>query len=272
VTDPSVSLFDVAAMRAAIQDSGLAVSDIAFRVDIAVRALQRILNGEPDPGEIRVATLARLADTLGLPLRSLIAPPITHVTSPDGDRETTGSDATDDPTGDAATVIALLYDRNTPTLNSEVAAALGWPMDRLNAALHEANARLHPAGLRVIREHGESGIRPIGEHLQARRALVDVQAHVRGLTIGEYLAAYQMHTGQKVTARNETRRRFVLGRLGKVGVVDDYRSAKPTLTEAAKFAHPQPSGTGAVLDLAGDHPRSAKRLSSHTAEQARRTS
>lgn len=236
MTDQSASLFDVAAMRAAIQETGLAISDIAFRVDIAVRALQRILNGEPDPGEIRVATLARLADTLGLPLRSLIAPPAPSSSHHRDDDTATASD-TDDSSDDVATVIALLYDKATPTLNSELAAALGWALDRLNTALLEANLRLHPAGLRIIREHGESSIRPIGNHLKARRALTDVRAHARGRSMAEYRAAYRIHTGQKVTAANETRRRFVLGRLAKVGAVD-LSGGKPTLTDAAKFANP----------------------------------
>lgn len=235
MTNQSASLFDVAAMRAAIQDNGLAISDIAFRVDIAVRALQRILNGEPDPGEIRVATLARLADTLGLPLRSLIAPPTTS--SPDSDQAPAATADTSDSADDATTVIAVLYDRDTPTLNNELAAALGWTLDRLKAALGKADTRLRPARLRIIREHGESSIRPVEDHLAARRALTDVQTHARGRTMPEYLAAYHIHTGQKATFRNEARRRFVLGRLAKVGAID-LSGSKPTLTDAAKFAHP----------------------------------
>ncbi len=69
--------------------------------------------------------------------------------------------------------------------------------------------------------------------------MADVQAHARGLTMAEYVAAYQMHRGHKVTAPNETRRRFVLGRLAKVGAVDQ-GGIKPMLSAAARFAHPGP--------------------------------
>lgn len=243
MTSQPASLFDVAVMRSALQQSGFAPSDIAFRVDIAVRSLQRILDGDPDPGEIRVATLARLADHLGLPLRSLIAPsepPRRSASAPQADADTQ-SDAADD----ASTVIAVLYDRGTPTLNGEIAAALGWSLDRLISALEEADARLRRAGLRIVREHGESAMRPVSDHLQNRQALANVQAHVRGLKMAEYKAAHQLHTGQDVSAPNEARRRFVTGRLANVGVVD-LASKEPTLTDAAQFAHPSPSGGPAI--------------------------
>jgi transcriptional regulator with XRE-family HTH domain len=229
-----ISLFDLPTIRAALQQSGLAPSDIAYRVDIAVRSLQRILDGDPDPGEIRVATLARLANTLGLPLRSLIAPSATTADSTDSLDDGNPSDAEPD---DASTIIALLYDRGTAAVNSEIAAALGWSLDRLKQALREADHRLRPAGLRIVREHGESSIHPVADHLGARTALENVQAHVRGLKLVEYKAAHQLHTGQKVTAPNEARLRFVVGRLANVGVVD-LKGRQPCLSAAAAFAHP----------------------------------
>lgn len=236
MTDASTSVFDVTAIRNALHASGLAISDVAFRVDIAVRSLQRILNGEPDPGEIRVATLARLADTLGLPLRSLIVSPggsskVIPVASPPDD--------TPDPRpGDATTVIALLYDRGSATINSEIASALGWSLDRLNRALAEADGRLGPAGLRVVREHGESSIRPVHDHVADRVALENAQAHARGLRTVEYRAAYALHIGNPIAAPNEARRRFVVGRLANVGVIDPARD-EPALSDAAVFAHPK---------------------------------
>ncbi|MGY1615908.1 helix-turn-helix domain-containing protein [Geodermatophilus sp. SYSU D00691] len=238
----SPSLFDLPTIRAALQQSGLAPSDIAFRVDIAVRSLQRILDGDPDPGEIRLATLARLANTLGLPLRSLIAPPQDSARTT---RAPHDAEVTDPAPDDASTVIALLYDRSTAAINSEVAVALGWSLDRLKEALREADQRLRPAGLRIVREHGESSIHPVADHLRARAALDRVQAHVRGLKVVEYRAAYEVHSGQKVTAPNEARRRFVLGRLANVGVID-LTGKKVNLSAAAKFAHPLDRLPGSV--------------------------
>lgn len=235
MTSEPVSPFDVATIRTALQESGLAPSDLAFRVDFAVRSLQRILNGDPDPGEIRVATLGRLADHLGLPLRSLIAPPtaMRHAV----EALDLVSDAPED-SDDAATVTALLYNRRAPTLNEEIAEALHWPLDRLHAALAEADRRLRVGGLRIVREHGESRVQPVHDHLEARRSLSQVEAHNRGLKPYEYRAAFEVHTGQPITASNETRRRVVIGGLANVGVLD-LAGDRPTLSEAAQFAHPE---------------------------------
>jgi transcriptional regulator with XRE-family HTH domain len=234
VTVDSASVFDVTAIRKALHASGMAISDVAFRVDIAVRSLQRILDGERDPGEIRVATLARLADTLGLPLRSLIAPP---GGTAQADAPSPHEDKSEAQPDDATTVIAMLYDRGQATLNSEIASALGWSLDRLKRALAEADRCLLPAGLRVVREHGESTVRPVRDHLADRAALDNVQAHVRGLKTVEYKAAYALHTGHQITAPNQARLRFVVGRLANVGVID-LTGAQPHLSAAAGFAHP----------------------------------
>ncbi|RBY92675.1 hypothetical protein [Blastococcus sp. TF02A-30] len=231
----AASVFDLTAIRAALQQTGLAPSEIAFRVDIAVRSLQRILDGDPDPGEIRVATLTRLADTLGLPLRSMFAAPRA---APEACRAVASDRPQDDHTADdASTVIAVLYDRETAASNSDIALALGWPLDRLNSALHVANERLGTAGLRIVREHGESRVSPIADHLASRASLATAQAHARGLKTTEYKAAYALHTGQKVTTANETRQRFVIGRLANVGVVH-LEGSRPRLSDAARFAHP----------------------------------
>ncbi|MCF6735239.1 helix-turn-helix domain-containing protein [Blastococcus sp. KM273129] len=231
MNDQPHSLFDVAAIRTALQQSGLAPSELAFRVDFAVRSLQRILNGDPDPGEIRVATLARLANHLGLPLRSLLAaPPVTTTTAVDAEVDPVAAD-------DAATVTALLYDRTTPTLNDHLAEALDWSLDRLQQALTEADRRLRMAGLRIVREHGESRVQPLHDHVQARRDLTQVHAHRSGLKPYEYQAAYQTYTGQAITAPNETRRRVITGGLANAGLLD-LTEEEPALSAAAEFAHP----------------------------------
>ena len=65
------SPFDHSAIRNALYRTGLTTGEIAFRIDISAIAMQRIVDGADDPGEIRVATVARLANVLGLPVRSL---------------------------------------------------------------------------------------------------------------------------------------------------------------------------------------------------------
>jgi len=231
MNDRATSLFDVAKIRTALQQSGLATSDLAFRVDIAVRSLQRILNGDPDPGEIRVATLDRLAKHLGLPLRSLIAAPASSTIAADADADPgSGPD-------DAATVTALLYDRETPTLNEDLAEALGWSLDRLRGALTVADERLRPAGLRIVREHGESRVRPLHDHAHQRQSLGQVRAHRGGLKTFEYQAAFQAQTGQVITATNEIRRRLTIGGLANVGVLT-LTGEQSALSAAAEFAHP----------------------------------
>jgi len=238
------SLFDVALIREALQDSGLTPSELAFRVDFAVRSLQRILSDDPDPGEIRVATLARLADELGLPLRSLIAPPNRRHDLDAASSEDKAAQIEDD---DATVLIGLLYDRGAPTHNTHIAAALGWPLDRLRQALDEADHRLHHVGLRIARSHGESTVRPLFDCTEARRNLQDVRATPAArpdtaiLKTSEHRAARNVFAGGQVSAPNETRQTLVQGRLANLGVLDT--STTVTVSEAARYAHPDPSAT-----------------------------
>jgi len=113
-------------------------------------------------------------------------------------------------------------------------------------ALTAADQRLRWAGLRIVREHGGSRIRPTHDHLRERRDLSRVQAHARGLKPFEYRAAYKAYTGQKITAPNETRRRVVIGGLANVGVLD-LNGDEPALSEAARFAHPEQDGSSWFL-------------------------
>lgn len=223
--------FDHTKIRNTIWTSGLTVNETAFRVHMPAKHLQHIVDGKTDPIDIRLDTLKRLADHLGLPLRSLFA-----------ESDPPPEPATDEPpevATDATTVIALLYDRgSTPTINHDLARALGWDLTRLLAAYDEAERRLAPAGLRLIRTHGEGSIVPAHDHTATRAAVTQAQSESTPTTINldAYKATYQVLTGAPVLPDSKgTRRRILLGKAGRLGMID-LRPRTPTLTQAATEA------------------------------------
>jgi transcriptional regulator with XRE-family HTH domain len=230
-----MTIFNTHRILTAFNDSELLVSELAYRVDIAISTLERILNGNPDPGEIRIATLVKIADNLGLPLASLFAPP----PEPPPAHESPDCHRADQAATDAATVTATIYDRGTtPTRNAELAEVLNWDLDRLKAAYQEADRRLRPAGLRLIREHGEATIQPIADHTDTRLRLKEIRAADRGFDLSHYKAAYQAYTGQPISVSNRAaQRRRITAPLANLGILTEV-GIKAALTDAARYAHP----------------------------------
>jgi transcriptional regulator with XRE-family HTH domain len=230
-----MTIFNTHRILTALNNSELLVSELAYRVDIAISTLERILNGNPDPGEIRIATLVKIADNLGLPLASLFAPP----PEPPPAHEGPARHRADQAAADAATVIATIYDRGSaPTRNAELAEVLGWDLDRLKAAYQEADLRLRPAGLRLVREHGEATIQPVADHTDTRLRLKEVRAADRGFDLSHYKAAYQAYTGQAISVSNRAaQRRRITAPLANLGVLTEVGS-KAAFTQAARYAHP----------------------------------
>lgn len=229
--------FDHTKIRNAIWASGLTVNETSFRVHMPAKHLQHIVDGKTDPIDIRLDTLKRLADHIGLPLKALFADP-----DPAPEPETEQPDVdTPDAAQDATTVIAVLYDRGTtPTINHDLARGLGWDLTRLAAAYNEAERRLAPSGLRLNRTHGEASIVPARDHTATRAAVTHAQSDSTATAIKHdaYQAAYQALTGQPVLSNKKGfRRQLLLGEVANLGIID-LQARTPTLTDAARFSFP----------------------------------
>jgi transcriptional regulator with XRE-family HTH domain len=235
-TKPFQPIFNSRAIREAVLHSGLTSSDIAFRVDLSQQAIQRILDGDRDPGEIRVATLIKFATLIGLPTQDLFFPadpqPPTSIPLPQS-----AADDSQSVHRDVQAVVGALYDRGQPTLNKEIASAFGWTMDRLQQALDFAGDLLAGVGLELLRTHGETTIRANAHQQGPRDAVAETFARARGLSISDYQTVYTLMEGGTVAAESGMRRKVIFGGLCRLGVIDV--SVRETrLTEAALFAHP----------------------------------
>ena len=225
-------VFDHRYVAYVFNQRGYHINEFASRLDMSNNVVEAFLRGTVEPGDLRVATLANMANLLGLPLRSMFTRP---APAPDP----VGADPQPEPGGNAVAVdaeqlLACVYDtgRATPTLVSELAKAFGWTIERTYAAATEADRRLKPAGLSVKTSHGELFVTPVNEHLDAQKALNARKVYERGLTYNHYRAAYQILAGQQVTVNNSARQRVrTLGGLVNVGVVTQVR--QPALTEEA---------------------------------------
>ena len=198
------------------------------------KTLQHIVDGKNEPIDIALDTLKRLANHLGLPLQSLFAAPQPPPPPPPQSTDV-------DPVEDATTVIAVLYDRGTtPTVNQDLALALGWDMTRLGNAYDEAEKRLTPAGLTLNRTHGECSVVPTHDHAKQRTALTNALSDRSGaaITMDGYTAAHQVMTGSPILPTTTgMRRRFVLGAIANIGIIT-LQAREPALTEAALEAFP----------------------------------
>lgn len=229
-----MTVYNTNAMNHALNERGLRTHELAYRVDVGTAAIEKMFNGADDPGEVRLLSLVRIAETLGLPLRDLFAEPASVEPNATPTHDTTASDA--------HTVIALIYDNgSTPTVNTDLTAILGWDLDRLIAAYRQATLLLQPAGLRLYRHHGEVTIRPDNDHTQHRATLAKRRASIYGLKANYYQAIYQAKHGEKISVSNSTAaRRIVLGALTNLGILDN-TGDQPVLTAAATFATPDPN-------------------------------
>lgn len=226
----TTSVFDAAKIRHAVLSSGLTVNEVSFRVHMPFKTLRQIVDGDSTPANVHVTTLARLAETIGLPLKALFSEPKLPLPSE-------AEEPAPPPDDDAATIIAILYDRGTtPTVNHDLARGLGWTLERLNTAYDAAEPRLAIAGLRLTRTHGEGSIAPLHDHTANRAAVEHAKAGNTGLSEDTYQAAYQLLTGKPLLpGAFRYRRQVVLGRLGNLGIADAKRHT-PTLTPAAEEA------------------------------------
>jgi hypothetical protein len=227
----TTSVFDATKIRNALLNTGMSVNEASFRVHMPFKTLQQIVDGQSTPHDLRITTIKRLADIIGLPVRSLFAEPDTPAPL---------NDETPSPTADdATTIIAVLYDRGTnPSINHDLAKGLGWTLERLHNAYDEAEHRLAPAGLRLIRTHGEGSIAPIHDHTEQRAAVEHARADNTGMAVDSYRAAHQLLTGSEVLpGRRAYRRRLCIGWLANLGIVNT-ESREPVLTDAALEAFP----------------------------------
>ena len=122
--------------------------------------------GDPAAAAVTLRTLQRLADALSVaPLRLLADPDqdpagTTAGAAPDGP---VGAEHPDRPdvTADAVTLGALLFDRPRNNPVGDVAAALDWPVDRVQTGLRESlEPRLADAGARLHRDNNRYRVVP----------------------------------------------------------------------------------------------------------------
>lgn len=234
MTTNSTPVFDSRYIAHVFNQRGYHVNEFATRLDMSNGIVEAFLRGTAEPGDLRIATLANMANLLGIPLHTMFAQP---EPLPDPDtidtKEPTEADE-DEVVGDAEQLLACVYDtgRATPTLLSEIAKAFDWTLDRTYAAAKEANRRLQPAGLAVRTSHGELFVGPVNEHMDAYNALTTRKVYERGLNYNHYRAAHQIISGQQVTVANSARQRLLtLGGMVNIGVLT--QAKKPALTDEA---------------------------------------
>jgi transcriptional regulator with XRE-family HTH domain len=232
-TANSTPVFDTAYVAHVFNQRGYHINEFASRLDMSNGIVEAFLRGTVEPGDLRIATLANMANLLGIPLNSMFARP---EPLPDPDTVPTGDEhlGEEDAGADAEQLVVCVYDtgRATPTLLSEVAKAFDWTLDRTYAAAKEANRRLQPAGLAVRTSHGELFVTPVNEHLDAYNALTNRKVYERGLNYNHYRAAHQIISGQPVTVANSARQRLLtLGGMVNIGVLTQAKN--PALTDEA---------------------------------------
>lgn len=233
---PSNPVFDTRNVAHAFNQRGYHINEFASRLDMSNNIVEAFLRGTAEPGELRIATLANMANLLGIPLHAMFARPA-PLPNPDDLPEPDTADGEpnpDDLAADAEQLLACVYDtgRTTPTLVSEVAKAFEWTLDRAYAAATEANRRLRPAGLAVNTSHGELFVTPINDHLDAHKALASRKVYERGLNYTHYRAAHQIIAGQEVTVNRSARQRLLtLGGMVNLGVLT--QAKQPAFTDEA---------------------------------------
>jgi len=230
-----VTLFNTALLRARVNAAGLTLNELANRLDLSNTTVENVLSGHADPGELRIATLAKFADILGLPLTSMFA----RNDIPDW----ADSDPRRDLRDDAHQLIACLHAATAKTSTTTAAAALDWTHQHMKAAIAEANKRLAPSGLRIIATSGEVYLATIDDHTHAIQRLAAEQTGETGFRLDQYKAVYQLLTTGNVTVATtaERRRAQVLSPLAALGVINQPvtpSEGPATPTEATRFAFP----------------------------------
>lgn len=233
-------VFDHRYVAHVFNQRGYHINEFASRLDMSNGIVEAFLRGTVEPGDLRIATLANMANLLGIPLHTMFARP-EPLPDPDNLRNSEGPDSeptaqhtADDLATDAEQLLACVYDtgRATPTLVSEIAKAFDWTLDRTYAAATEADRRLQPSGLAVNTSHGELFVTPINDHLDVHKALTSRKVYERGLNYNHYRAAHQIISGQEVTVNKSARQRLLtLGGMVNLGVLT--QAKQPAFTEEA---------------------------------------
>lgn len=228
-----MSLFNTPLLREHINATGLTLNQVANRLDLSNTTVENLVSGRDDPGELRIATLRKFADLLGLPLTSLFAPPENAHQAADTAEASLR--------GDTHQLIACLHTATARTSTTTVASALGWTLQHLKAVTTAANNLLTPSGLRITATNGEVYLATIDDHTDATRRLAAEQANETGFRHDQYKAVYQLLTTGTVAVSNtaERRRAQILNPLAVLGVINlPMRPSEgiTTLTDAAHFA------------------------------------
>ena len=233
-------VFDHRYVAHVFNQRGYHINEFAARLDMSNGIVEAFLRGTVEPGDLRIATLANMANLLGIPLHAMFARPA-PLPDPDNldeqagvNAEPTAESTSDDLATDAEQLLACVYDtgRATPTLVSEIAKAFDWTLDRTYAAAAEANRRLRPAGLAVNTSHGELFVTPTNDHLDAHKALTSRKVYERGLNYNHYRAAHQIISGQEVTVNRSARQRLLThGGMVNLGVLN--QAKRPAFTDEA---------------------------------------
>ncbi|MFN8132099.1 MAG: helix-turn-helix transcriptional regulator [Solirubrobacteraceae bacterium] len=225
-------LIDCALIARRRLQRGLSQRELAHRLGFSAATVRRLETVAAQP-ELSLRELSALAGELGAAPAQLLA-------SGAGEDDTA---ARQEPSGlqgdaDAAVITAALASLDRPASRAEIAAGLGWPLGRVEAALHAAARRLHGSGLDIlIRPSGDVCLIP-APGLVSRdqeRELARARLARRGLRSSEARLLLMIARGERLPLRLPRNDRVALGALINAGLVQN-DGTRLCLSEAAAHA------------------------------------
>lgn len=207
-------ILDGPAIRRRRAELRLSARDVGGQLGGTGQVVTSIERGTNHP-DLTLATVARLARALAVDITTLFGPgtaapeavPAGATTAaPSDDSPGTTATCPDDGDGtDVAALGSLLFCARILTPLSALAEALGWPLERVEAALGTLSTQLPLVGLRLHRLNGKAGIARSVEALEAKAAQAVIRKHLQrdGLSVAEARMVYRVaRTGLPTTPNN----------------------------------------------------------------------
>lgn len=182
--------------------------DLAALAGTATTAIRSIIVDDALSTSITIAQFRRLATAIGVTAGELLDEP-----SPDG---------TSTSTDDAKILTQVLCQQSRGQQPERIARALGWDLERVDAAIEYAQTPLHILGLAI--HHASSGLilRPRDDLRDVQRSHDRLQDAVEGLSNATERVLYIAYEG--TLPKNDRRDHMPhLGRLHNLGVLEDQR-------------------------------------------------
>lgn len=195
-------------------DLGLSQRSLAKATGLNTKSMSDIETNHHAAAEQTLLPLQRLVDTLGVPLRALLADD-----TPNGPDDT-GANAPQAGPDDMAALGALLLNTRVNTLKTNLADDLGWTLDRLRLAAAALDHQLRPLGMQVHTLRGGYRLRPADGHRSKAKARADKTTGARnGLSIPEAELIHRALHGGMDTQKISVSQRPSLGRLLRQSVL-----------------------------------------------------